>query len=370
MPVYKTAKRNYYRVVIWDQGQAREWKISGSKGDALAFEARTRAELETAPARLRVVPTFSSFCVTRYKTHAEQQLAKRSWSNRQYVLRTLALTLGSLRLTDITRAKVEDYQGVRLKQGISPGTINDEITVLKNVLNYARAISVPAHDLKIPKLRTSGKRRVTFWTSEQVARLLRAAFVLDPELAPIIVFLLNTGCRRGESIALKWSSVDLERNLISFEPSKDWQPKNGKARDVPISDALLPFLSGPRRHPVYVFPSRAGGRFVGWPQKRFDRVRKAAGLTGGPHTSRHTFATHFLKSNPDLYLLARLLGHSNITVTRLYSHLLPEHLEQARNAVNFASPIGPAALEAKLRWNADPVQNHGGDHGKVKKGKR
>ncbi len=54
-----------------------------------------------------------------------------------------------------------------------------------------------------------------------------------------------------------------------------------------------------------------------WPQRAFDRARRAAGLKGGPHTLRHTCATHFLKHNPDLYLLGRVLGHSHGRVTEL-----------------------------------------------------
>jgi hypothetical protein len=48
--------------------------------------------------------------------------------------------------------------------------------------------------------------------------------------------------------------------------------------------------------------------------------------------------------------LAQVMGHSDITVTKLYSHLLPDHLERARNAVNFGSPVGAAELLARRRW--------------------
>jgi len=77
-------------------------------------------------------------------------------------------------------------------------------------------------------------------------------------------------------------------------------------------------------------------------------------LEGGPHTLRHSFATHFLQTRPDVYLLARVLGHSDVAVTRLYSHLLPDHLERARNAVSFAPSVGPSALTAARRWGVKP----------------
>jgi hypothetical protein len=62
-----------------------------------------------------------------------------------------------------------------------------------------------------------------------------------------------------------------------------------------------------------------------------------------------------LKEVPDLFLLARVLGHSDARVTRLYSHLLPEHLARARNAVQFGAPVAatPTTAKAKAarRWN-------------------
>jgi integrase len=109
-------------------------------------------------------------------------------------------------------------------------------------------------------------------------------------------------------------------------------------REIPISDALRAALAGPRRHDQWLFPTRHGGRYKEFPKDVYNRIRKAAGLVGGPHTTRHTFASHFLQAVPDMFLLAQVLGHSHQRVTELYSHLLPEHLSRARNAVN----IGPA----------------------------
>ncbi|MBK7074611.1 MAG: site-specific integrase [Myxococcales bacterium] len=181
--------------------------------------------------------------------------------------------------------------------------------------------------------------------------LLKACADLEPRLLPLVLLIANTGCRNGEALALTWDNVDLEGGFVRFWPSEEWQPKNDKPREVPISDALLPWLRGPRHHPNWVFPSRAGSRFAFWPMLQWTRVRDAAGLTGGVHQLRHTFASHFLADQPDLVLLAEVLGHSDVAVTRLYKHMLPDHLARARNVVNFAAQVGPAAIAAKCRWS-------------------
>jgi integrase len=173
---------------------------------------------------------------------------------------------------------------------------------------------------------------------------------------PLVVFLANTGCRRGEALALRWEGVDLERGLVRFWPSRFWQPKNNSPREVPISTALRPWLEGARRS-THVFPSRLIDEETGirrpyatWPQKQFETARDAAGLSGGPHKLRHTFASHFLAARPDLPLLAEILGHSSTYVTEIYAHMLPGHLERARDAVSMPAPAEALAMH---RWRLD-----------------
>lgn len=337
MPVYKKDKAGTkWRVVIFRDGKRRDWIVEGTKRDADAFEARQRVELEvgTLP-EFRTAPTFSDFYRLQYKPHAELRLKARTWKNRTYTLATLDGHFGSYRLTDIKRALVEQYQNHRLGEKIKPSTINDEMKILRAVLGYAKSIGVPCAQVEFPDLPVRGKRKVTAWNDEQVAALLASVRERSPHIFGLVLFLLNTGCRRGEALALEWPAVDLRRRLIRIEPSEEWQPKNNEAREIPISDRLLLHFNTKSKTKRWVFPADTGERYAFWPQLAFDRARKAAGLKGGPHTTRHTFATHFLRKRPDLYLLARILGHSDITVTKLYSHLLPDHLDRARNAVDF-----------------------------------
>ena len=188
---------------------------------------------------------------------------------------------------------------------------------------------------------------------------MNAVVEKSADLLPIVVCLANTGMRCGEVLALIWDDVDLEKREIRVQakPEAGWSPKSDKWRNVPINDDLLPFLSHPGKGSDPVFPCPGTGRrYAYWPTKKFDRARKEAGLQGGPHTLRHTYASHFLKNNPDLYLLSRVLGHSHTRVTELYSHLMPDALVAARRAVSFSSPVGPAETKAKRAWGTgDPL---------------
>jgi len=49
------------------------------------------------------------------------------------------------------------------------------------------------------------------------------------------------------------------------------------------------------------------------------------------HVLRHTFASHFMMNAGNILMLQRILGHANVTMTMRYSHLSPEHLQEAKN---------------------------------------
>lgn len=335
MPVYP--KGDKWRVVVWHKGARHDWVQEGTKAEAELFEAAKRIELRATDPRTagRIAPTLSDFCAGAYRTHAMRHLKRRTWTNREYTLASLMGRLGSLKLSEIATAHIEDYKAARQAENIRASTINDELKILRTVLAYARELGLVVAQPMIKDLSTHGiRRRVTAWTHAEVSRLIRNA---SRDIEPLIVFLLNTGCRKGEALALEWRHVDLDRRLIFIEPSEEWQPKDGEARQIPISDGLLPYLKRRRQSKRWVFPNERGERYAYWPQRAFDRARAAAGLKGGPHTCRHTFATHFLQGRPDMFLLARLLGHSTAYVTELYSHVLPDHLATARNVVSLGA---------------------------------
>lgn len=353
MPVYRHGK-NRWRVRIWNAGSHQDKVVHGSKSDALAFEARWRVEIEARGAKEhRVAPRFSTFSVETYKPHAKAHLRASTWSARRYQLTELIGHFGELKLTSISASDIEAYKHRRLADGVKPISVNNELAVLSAVLAYARHLKVPVAVVEITKLPVVQKSRLVVWSVDQVGALLRSCASVSAGIVPLVMFLANTGCRRGEAITLRWSSVDLDARILRIESSDEWQPKSGHAREVPISDELLESLRALPRTSSHVFPSPLTGEpFAFWPKLQFDRARKLAGLQGGPHTLRHTFASHFLKKVPDLFLLARVLGHSDTRVTRLYSHLLPEHLLRARNAVQFALPVAVDAAPVKAPVDA------------------
>lgn len=355
--------RDRWRVFISWQGRQMERIVLGKRRDADAFEARWLAQLEAqdpSAAPPRTVPTWRDFTgeTGAYLAHARLKLKEATLTNRGYTIATLTAHFGDMRLCEIDANAVESFQHKRIRE-VGASTVNTNVNALLAVLNYARKRGLPVTVPAVEPLPERGAKRNGAWTRDEVGRLLDTCAAADPGLLPLVLTLANTGMRRGEAVALRWENVMLDQRIIRVWASEDWQPKDADNREVPINDELARWLS---RTPEkdrrgYVFTTGTGKRrdskprgFAYWPQRRFDLVRVAAGLEGGPHKLRHSYATEFLQQEPDLFLLAKVLGHSDTTVTRLYAHLLPGHLARGRNAVSFAPSTGPAQAEAKRRW--------------------
>jgi integrase len=323
-----------------------------------------------------IAPLLSQFCAVRnpdadppvpehgpYHLHIlnRNRIGEKTYKNRLYVLATLLEHMGHLRLDEIGPAQVLEYQDERSADDIEATTINGEVKILRAIVHLAVRKRIPGVQLltkeAAPDLDEIETEAVP-WTEEQMRRLLDAAWRRSRRLYGIVLTLANTGMRRGEAINLLWSCVALDTLTITLRPSKFWKPKDKQPRHIPISPALAEYLQSMKRESAYVFVSRKGEPYAYWPQLQFDEARTTAGLEGGPHRLRHTFASHFLAnwSSKDrlgdpMMALAKVLGHSHTQMTKRYSHFLPGHLDNARGLVNFGGE-DTAQVKARAVWSA------------------
>lgn len=346
MPNYPGKRKGTRRIVVWAKlpGEAksrpREWVVRGTRTQGDAFEARKRLELGQRQTEFRTAPSFEVFCVEQYRPHAKAHLKESTWKKvRRYQIETLCRFVGPMTLSDFTVLTVDRLKTSLLEQMVA-SSVNNHLRVLRTILNYARAIGVPVPDVRWKKLPVRGRGRVFVWTDEDVQKIFRAAAKVAPDLVPILAFLLNTGCRKGEALVAERAWIDRPARMLRIPSNPYWQPKSDKAREVPIGAALETLLRRPPAHPRWLFPSRLGDRYQDFPKEPFWAVLAHARVKGVPHTTRHTYASHFLKRVPDLFLLAQVLGHSHQRVTELYSHLLPDHLSRARDAVHLMPDHG------------------------------
>ena len=219
---------------------------------------------------------------------------------------------------------------VTLKKGAKSYTVNFELTTIKTMFILAvkwKYLEVsPAEGVKQLKAEDSKPRR--FLTDAECDRLLRAC---ELEYRPIFFTLIHTGMRKAEILNLEWSDLDFKRRIIKIRRKAFWIPKTGE-REIPMSDAVADVLDGLPRQSHFVFPNEDGeamnGNFL---RLQLIRIAKNASIYDltEVHALRHTFASQLLMRGVDLPTVQKLMGHSKIETTLIYSHQTTDHLREA-----------------------------------------
>jgi integrase len=239
-------------------------------------------------------------------------------------------------------------------KGVAARTVGMLGTILE-VARRRRLISTnPARGVdKLPE----GKQR-RFLSLDEIGQL--SAAMRDAEAEGIenriglaaIRFLLLTGLRRMEALALPWGWVDSRSRCIRFEDTKSG------AQLRPIGSAAISLLdalprSGGQR---FVFPAGRGeGHFIGLPRV-LARVCRRASLSGVTvHVLRHSFAAAAAEMGFSELTIAGLLGHSVPGVTARYAHIPDRALLAASDQV---SARIAAALHSKPDAEVIELLNH------------
>lgn len=153
----------------------------------------------------------------------------------------------------------------------------------------------------------------------------------DNERNYIILSLMwNCGLRVSEICSLKEKDIYWDDNIIKIE-----QSKGDKDRYVPVTENLLNmiknYLKNKKKRSEYIFPITR--------VRIFQIVKTYAEKSGlnykniHPHTFRHSFAVHFLKSGGNIRALQKILGHTDLATTQKYLDLTLSDIKEEYNMV-------------------------------------
>ena len=314
-------------------------KARATKATSAAAARRILVELEAAAGRRhlgvpeRPQPIKGTVLIARWLDEYEPRTVNRwAWEHRQRF--TLAKVLPQLH---VIITPLDAQRIIRKLSGLAPGTVANTIIALKAAWRWA--ISIGIADSNPWTMRTPPTDKpVEYLSRDEVSALLAAAdadkMVNRDVLAVAVRLGVFAGLRAGEIFGLRWRDVEVDRGVLTVRQNYRGAPtKTRRERTVPLADQLCEVLiSWRQRCPSrdYVCPTIIAGRWAAAGQSpSILRLYRRANIPvpSAPwHVLRHTFASHFLMSGGSLLTLQRLLGHSTLTVTQIYSHLSDEHI--------------------------------------------
>ena len=236
---------------------------------------------------------------------------------------------------------------------LRPATINARIAAITHLLKWMgytipEWIQRPARSRSLP--RTLGKNDL------QKVRLA-AMRSEDPIAFPVITMMLDTGLRCSEICNLDLDDVDLEdlsALVIGGKGEKDRTvlftnaTLDALAAWRPIRNARLKNCTREKDQRSLFFSSRSRRLNPRSVQKLLDRIADASDIPRtrlSPHVLRHSFATGLLERGADLVTIQRLLGHANISTTRVYLEIGDQTLREIYHRAQ--SSISIAELESE-----------------------
>jgi integrase/recombinase XerD len=242
--------------------------------------------------------------------------------------------------TLLTRDGVVKFLDRSRASGLSPRSLARRMAGLRAFCRYLKQEGVlavdPLLDLQTPR---PPQRLPHFLSLDEVERLLRRPPLDRPRGlrdAAMLEVLYATGLRVSELVALPMSALHLAEGWIKV------RGKGGKERLIPLGEQavtrLQAYLTGGRERlmrggrTVQVF---VNGRGEGMTRQGFWKLLRGyaqqAGITKplSPHILRHSFATHLLEHGADLRSVQQMLGHSDISTTQIYTHVLEARLRAA-----------------------------------------
>jgi integrase len=241
-------------------------------------------------------------------------------------------------LRDLGKPIAEEYAAHLNHEALSAGTFNKHMNLVALVLRVlkdkARATANPWSEIQRKRLVPQSRRELTI---DELRKICGRA---KGELRVLLALGVYTGLRLGDCATLRWAEVDLRRKMIRRIPNKTAR-RNPKPVTIPIHPALEDMLTKAptKERGEYVLTgiaemyTRRVDLVTDLVQRHFHQCKikthkpgtgtegKRAVVEVGFHSLRHTFVSLCRDSNAPLAVVESIVGHSNPSMTRHYTHV-------------------------------------------------
>ncbi len=242
-----------------------------------------------------------------------------------------------LDVVDAAQLNISDYLSHLESDGRSAATVSRSLASLKNFYSYVVSSgfleSTPVTDIKVER---GEKKLPQILTGREIELLLAQPVCVDAKGfrdKAMLEVMYATGIRVTELIDLDVDDVNLELGIIKCAGSKKSRaiplyPGALKALSAYLKDVRKSMIADPSEKALFVNVngvrmSRQGFWKILKHYQGTARIEKE--IT--PHTLRHSFAVHLLENGADLGSLQELMGHSDISSTQMYTHMVNQKLK-------------------------------------------
>jgi site-specific recombinase XerD len=308
------------------------------KRDAISFLNQFRAqehERKLAFQRKFLKDFFNDFLIYSKSVHTPN-----TSESYRFVFIEFERIIGNALLQSIGVREIEKFLAVK-KQEASDWTARRCYVTLASAFEKAKQWNLildnPFRKVDKPKVR---EITPAYFTPEQLQLLL--SFIKEQDFKELCITAFTTGLRLSELTALKWKDIDFTRRLLFVQNSETFTTKTKRNRIIPINETLFRILQERRERinseTELVFHHNGTRMTKDYISKKFKRFVLQAGLNGRLHfhSLRHSFASLLVQKGVSIYEVQKLLGHSTIAVTQIYSHLQPEQLHNTVNKLNIS----------------------------------
>ena len=307
---------------LWYDKKGKRMKIScktKKKSEALLFLSHFKKELEEREPIIKEIKLIDfqiEFIEYSFKNHKEK--TTQGFKN---TFNFFSSYLPNKYLSEITYQDCFNYIQSRIDKIYQA---RKDLINLKSSFNYAVNKNYiefnPFHKIKSIKIPDKTPR---FFSKDEFDKL--AQTITNNDLRDLTIFAVNTGLRQMELINLTWAQI-----IDNYVHVNNWDSlsKTNKVRSVPLNNSALEILEQRNKRMKFIFNNKGNKWTQNWLSKYFNEQIKKSGLDNklNFHSLRHTFASWLIQAGVSIYHVSKLLGHSSIRTTEIYSHLRKEDL--------------------------------------------
>lgn len=289
---------------------------------------------------LRIEKQYSPLTIQTYENSLQ--------NFQKYLSKTDNLSLfDNVKLNNIDHRSLRSWMRELFTAGISRRTVAKHLAAIRTYFQYYKKSGVaeqnPAVKIKLPPIK---KKLPSFLKENETENLFKNLEFPNTYQGCrdkcMLEILYGCGIRRSELILLTFQDIDFSQSVLYI------YGKGKKTRIVPfgnhVKTSILNYIEAANseginiRETVRLFITKAQKEM--YPKMIYEIVEKYLSLVSnankkGPHTLRHTYATHLLNKGADLNDIKELLGHSSLAATQMYTH---NSISKLKNIHKIAHP--------------------------------